>query len=195
MSPVVVLVCGVMLTIGTTLALLRAERGPSMLDRVVALDVVTAAVLATVALISALQRRSDLLPVLVVLSLVGFIGSVTIARFAATESDEERRMLTREEARALRAEQRAAELAAAEAEHVIGLRRAARDEAAARGEAGARGEDPLGSPVQNQPGDRRERRAPALAPASGTPRRSFLNRLVRKRRPFGDDAHGGGAAQ
>lgn len=189
MSPVVVLVCGVMLTIGTTLALLRAERGPSMLDRVVALDVVTAAVLATVALISALQRRSDLLPVLVVLSLVGFIGSVTIARFAATESDEERRMLTREEARALRAEQRAAELAAAEAEHVIGLRRAAQSEAAARGGG------PSGAPVQNPPGDRRERGATALAPASGTPRRSFLHRLVRKRRPFGDDAHGGGAAQ
>lgn len=117
--------CGVFLTIGAIFAFARVERGPSMLDRVVALDVVTAAVLATVALVSALTRRGDLVPVLVVLALVGFIGSVTIARFAATESDDERRILTREEAAEQEAARRAAEIADAEAAHASAQRASA----------------------------------------------------------------------
>lgn len=100
MSPVVVILAGVMLTIGAFCALVRAERGPSMLDRVVAVDVLVATVLASVVLVSAWYARSDLVPVLVVLALMGFVGSVTIARFAATETDAERRILTREEAEA-----------------------------------------------------------------------------------------------
>lgn len=107
MSPVVLAIAGAMISIGALFALFRAERGPSMLDRVVALDVVTAGVLATVAVVSAVTKRTDLVPVLVVLALVGFIGSVTIARFAAAESDDDRRILTREEAREALARERA----------------------------------------------------------------------------------------
>lgn len=116
MSHAVVIICGVMLCIGAVCALTRAERGPSMLDRVVAVDVVVATVLGAVALVSAWTLRSDLVPVLVVLALVGFIGSVTVARFAAADRDEERRILTREEARAEKEARRQAELAEAEAE-------------------------------------------------------------------------------
>ncbi|PWD52481.1 pH regulation protein F [Serinibacter arcticus] len=99
-----------MLGIGAVCALVRAERGPSMLDRVVAVDVVVATVLGSVALVSAWTLRSDLVPVLVVLALVGFIGSVTVARFAAADRDEEKRILTREEAKAEREARRRAEL-------------------------------------------------------------------------------------
>lgn len=117
MNIVILIICGTMITAGAAFAFLRLERGPSMLDRVVALDVITAAVLATVALISAHTRRSDLVPVLLVLALVGFIGSVTIARFAATESDDERRILSRAEARALEEQERRRQLEEAENEH------------------------------------------------------------------------------
>src|SRR5699024_9366013 len=51
----------------------------------------------TVALIAAATKRGDLVPVLIVLALVGFIGSVSIARFAAAESAEEGRILTKDE--------------------------------------------------------------------------------------------------
>ncbi|GMA32751.1 monovalent cation/H+ antiporter complex subunit F [Litorihabitans aurantiacus] len=110
MNIVVVIVCGVMVTIGAVCAVVRAERGPSMLDRVVAVDVVVAGVLAAVALVSAWTLRTDLVPVLVVLALVGFLGSVTVARFAAADSDDDKRIMTREEAAAEQAARRRAEL-------------------------------------------------------------------------------------
>ncbi|PFG18600.1 monovalent cation/H+ antiporter complex subunit F [Serinibacter salmoneus] len=115
MNPVIVTICGVMLAIGAACVVARTERGQSMLDRVVAVDVIVAIVLASVALLSAYTMRIDVLPVLVVLALLGFVGSVTVSRFAAAESDEERRILTPEEAAAQRAErQRLAELDIAE---------------------------------------------------------------------------------
>ena len=110
MNHAVVIACAVMLCIGAVCAMFRAERGPRMLDRVVAVDVVVATVLGGVALISAWTLRTDLVPVLVVLALVGFIGSVTVARFAAADRDEERRILTREEAKAEQEARRQAEL-------------------------------------------------------------------------------------
>ena len=103
---VVVLVCAVLLTVGATLAVIRAERGPSMLDRTIALDIVVTTVIAGVALYAAVFRRADVVPLLVVLSLVGFVGSVTVARFAAVEPEGEGRVRTREEVAAEEAEKR-----------------------------------------------------------------------------------------
>ena len=60
-----------------------------------------------------------MVPVLVVLSLVGFVGSVTIARFAAVEPVGEGRVRTREEVAAEEAARREAE----EAELRAGLDR------------------------------------------------------------------------
>jgi multicomponent Na+:H+ antiporter subunit F len=99
--------CLVAVALAALVSLARMEKGPTMLDRVVALDVVTAAVLGSVALISARTGRTDLVPVLVVLSIVGFVGSVTIARFAAAEAPEEARILTKEELAEVLAHQRA----------------------------------------------------------------------------------------
>ncbi|RPF23409.1 monovalent cation/H+ antiporter complex subunit F [Myceligenerans xiligouense] len=75
----------VLLAVGAVLAVVRMERGPSMLDRTIAFDVVTTALVGAVAVEAALSRRVESVPILVVLSMVGFIGSVTIARFAAEE--------------------------------------------------------------------------------------------------------------
>jgi multicomponent Na+:H+ antiporter subunit F len=94
---VVVIICGVLLTIGAVLAVIRAEKGPSMLDRTVALDIVVTTMIAAVAVYAAVERRTDVVPILVVLSLVGFVGSVTIARFASVEPEGEGRVRTREE--------------------------------------------------------------------------------------------------
>jgi len=103
---VVVLVCAVLLTTGATLAVVRAEKGPSMLDRTVALDIVVTTMIAGLALYAAYFRRADVVPLLVVLSLVGFVGSVTVARFAAVEPEGEGRVRTREEVAAEEAEKR-----------------------------------------------------------------------------------------
>jgi multicomponent Na+:H+ antiporter subunit F len=68
-----------------------------MLDRTIALDIVVTVVVAAVALYASVERRTDVVPILVVLSLVGFVGSVTIARFASVEPEGEGRVRTREE--------------------------------------------------------------------------------------------------
>lgn len=100
---VVVLVSAAMLLVGVVLVVRRVELGPSVLDRVVALDVLVSTLLAGFALYAAWTDRTDLLPIMVVLSLVGFVGAVTVARFVAVESEDEGRILTREEAAGPRA--------------------------------------------------------------------------------------------
>ncbi|MFE4464680.1 monovalent cation/H+ antiporter complex subunit F [Oerskovia sp. NPDC056781] len=106
---VVVLICAVLLASAATLAVVRAEKGPSMLDRTIALDVFTTTLVGTIALEAAWSRRTETIPILVVLSLVGFVGSVTIARFASVEPEGEGRIKTREEIAAEEAERLAAE--------------------------------------------------------------------------------------
>ena len=77
----VVYVAGGILAIAVLLALYRAVRGPSILDRVLAHDVVLAVVGAGLVRNMVVGRHLDNLVLLVTISLIGFIGSVTVARF------------------------------------------------------------------------------------------------------------------
>jgi multicomponent Na+:H+ antiporter subunit F len=77
----VVYVTGGILATAAALALYRAARGPSILDRVLALDVVLSIIGAALVLNMVVNRHLDNLILLVVVSLIGFIGSVTVARF------------------------------------------------------------------------------------------------------------------
>lgn len=106
MNDVVVAVCAALLVTGAVLAVVRAEKGPSILDRTIALDIVLTIMIAAGALYASLERRTDIVPILVVLSLVGFVGSVTVARFASIEPPGEGRVRTREEIAAEEAERR-----------------------------------------------------------------------------------------
>jgi multicomponent Na+:H+ antiporter subunit F len=80
MNAVIYLVGGI-LSVAAALALYRAVRGPSILDRVLALDVVLAIIGASLVLNMIVNRHLDNLILLVAVSLIGFIGSVTVARF------------------------------------------------------------------------------------------------------------------
>lgn len=116
----VVLLCGALLGAAAVLALVRAEKGPSILDRTLALDILTGVLVGAIALEAAWSRRVDTVPILVVLSLVGFVASVTVARFASVEPEGEGRILTREELAALerdRIQAEADERAATDEEH------------------------------------------------------------------------------
>lgn len=84
-SPVVIIICGVLLTAAALTVLIRAERGPSTLDRIISIDGLVAVVIAMLAIYSAWTGRTDLVVILVVLASVGFVGSVTLARFAASD--------------------------------------------------------------------------------------------------------------
>lgn len=98
MNPVVMIICAALLVAAAVITLFRVERGPSMLDRIVALDVLVSCLIGGLALVSLWSGRTDLVLVLTVLALVGFVGSVTLARFAAVEPEDERRILTPREA-------------------------------------------------------------------------------------------------
>ena len=66
---------------GALLALVRLARGPSLLDRVVATDTLLVIISAGLAVYAALARDPTLVPVLVVVSLLAFVGSVSVARY------------------------------------------------------------------------------------------------------------------
>jgi multicomponent Na+:H+ antiporter subunit F len=84
---VVLAVCVGILAVAALLLVARISLGPTMLDRVVALDVLVAVVICGLALEAAVHRHTTTLPILVVLSLLGFVGSVSIARFSPGSDD------------------------------------------------------------------------------------------------------------
>ncbi|WP_159796165.1 monovalent cation/H+ antiporter complex subunit F [Puerhibacterium puerhi] len=86
---VAVFVATGLLAVAALLAVVRIERGPSMLDRSIAFDVLTSVLVGAIAVEAAWSRRTETIPILVVLSLVGFVGSVAIARFASVEPEGE----------------------------------------------------------------------------------------------------------
>lgn len=96
-------VCGAMLLISALLVLFRIAKGPTTLDRMVSVDVMTSIMLGALALMAASTRRADLLVIFVVVSIVGFLGSVSIARATRTDKPEMRRILSLEEDKALAA--------------------------------------------------------------------------------------------
>jgi multicomponent Na+:H+ antiporter subunit F len=66
---------------GALLALVRLALGPSLLDRVVATDTLLVIISAGLAVYAALERDPTVVPVLVVVALLAFVGSVSIARY------------------------------------------------------------------------------------------------------------------
>ncbi|MGY1639509.1 monovalent cation/H+ antiporter complex subunit F [Geodermatophilus sp. SYSU D00703] len=66
---------------GAVLTLVRLALGPSLLDRVVATDTLLVIVSAGLAVYAALERNASVVPVLVVVSLLAFVGTVSIARY------------------------------------------------------------------------------------------------------------------
>jgi multicomponent Na+:H+ antiporter subunit F len=85
----VLVVCVGMLGVAALLVVVRISLGPTMLDRVVALDVLVAVIICGLALEAAVHRHTSTLPILVVLSLLGFVSSVSIARFTTGSDDVE----------------------------------------------------------------------------------------------------------
>lgn len=79
---VVAAVVAVALSAAVALTLTRIIRGPTTLDRIVGVDVLLAITVCAIAAEAAYTRDATSLPILVVLSILGFIGSVAVARFA-----------------------------------------------------------------------------------------------------------------
>jgi multicomponent Na+:H+ antiporter subunit F len=78
---VLVAAAAVTLAVSGGCAVFRVARGPSILDRVLAVDVLLAVIGGGLVMDMVLGRHLDHLVLLIVVSVVGFLGSVTVARF------------------------------------------------------------------------------------------------------------------
>ncbi|MBH0118290.1 monovalent cation/H+ antiporter complex subunit F [Rhodococcus sp. NPDC003382] len=74
-------VSGVLLLISALLTTLRVLAGPTSLDRLVAVDAILAIAMCGLALWAVYTRDTTIAPAIVALALVGFLGSVSVARF------------------------------------------------------------------------------------------------------------------
>jgi multicomponent Na+:H+ antiporter subunit F len=80
---VVLIIAGTMLFVAATLTLVRIVRGPGPADRVVATDVLITTVAGSLAVEAAINHHSNTISVILVLSLLAFAGTVSMARFVA----------------------------------------------------------------------------------------------------------------
>ncbi len=88
MKEVVLVVTAVILSLAAAGAIVRIAIGPSLLDRVLASDVLLAILGAALAIDMALNKHLNNLMLLVALAVIGFIGSVTVARFVAERTEQ-----------------------------------------------------------------------------------------------------------
>jgi multicomponent Na+:H+ antiporter subunit F len=75
------LAAGVMFGVGAIAAIVRVIRGPSILDRALATDVLLAIAMCALGTEMAINRHTDTHIVLLVLALFAILGSIAIARF------------------------------------------------------------------------------------------------------------------
>jgi multicomponent Na+:H+ antiporter subunit F len=73
----------VLLSIGALLALVRVVRGPSILDRMIASDVLLTTLLLAVGSEMVYSGHTRTLPVLLVLATTAIFATVTVARYVA----------------------------------------------------------------------------------------------------------------
>lgn len=72
----------IMVVASLAIAFIRLARGPTLADRVVALDMMTVTLIAVCAVLAISTGVIALLDVALVLALVGFLATVALARYA-----------------------------------------------------------------------------------------------------------------
>ncbi len=75
-----IVVAVLLLCAAVLLTVVRLLRGPRTLDRIVALDVFVVLLVVAAALYTAFYRDGSNIPLLVAVALIGFVGSVAVAR-------------------------------------------------------------------------------------------------------------------
>lgn len=78
---VVLVLAGVLFTAAALVGLYRLSKGPTTLDRAVGSDLMLGVLVAGLAIEAEVNRHATSLPLMLVLTLVGFAGPVAIARY------------------------------------------------------------------------------------------------------------------
>lgn len=76
----------ILVILGVFAAFIRLAKGPSLPDRVVALDMMTVLIVAFCGLYALSSKDSAFIDVAIVLALVGFLATVALARFVERRS-------------------------------------------------------------------------------------------------------------
>lgn len=87
--PLLVNLVFAMLTAALVCAFVRLVRGPTLPDRVVALDLISAVVVGIAALYAIVTDQPVLLDVAIVLALVAFLGTVAFAQYIEKRARDE----------------------------------------------------------------------------------------------------------
>lgn len=84
---VVFAVAGLLLLAAAALTLYRVLAGPNTLDRLVGVDTLVAMAMAGLTVWACYSRDTAVVPAIVALSLVGFLGSASVARFRVRDDE------------------------------------------------------------------------------------------------------------
>ena len=88
-APTAAFIALAMLSVALLLAFVRLARGPSLPDRVIALDLISILAAAIAATYAIAARQAVFLDVAIVLALISFIGTVAFARFVERQGSNE----------------------------------------------------------------------------------------------------------
>ncbi|MGO1412356.1 MAG: monovalent cation/H+ antiporter complex subunit F [Microbacterium sp.] len=80
---ILVTAIAVVFATGAVLTIIRMVKGPSILDRALASDVLLTMVLCLLGAEAAINRRTDTLPIMLMIAATGVLGTVAVARFVA----------------------------------------------------------------------------------------------------------------
>jgi multicomponent Na+:H+ antiporter subunit F len=83
MTGVLVTIIAVVFAAAAAIALVRLVRGPSILDRAVASDVLLTEVMCLIGAEMVINRHTDTLPIMLIIAAIGVFGTVAVARFVA----------------------------------------------------------------------------------------------------------------
>jgi len=78
-------VVGVLFAFAALASVLRIVRGPSILDRMIASDMLLTTLICVLAADMVLENHTRTLPVIIVLALTAVFGSITVARYVSRQ--------------------------------------------------------------------------------------------------------------
>jgi multicomponent Na+:H+ antiporter subunit F len=78
-------VASILLAVGTGLTFIRLAKGPTLPDRVIAIDLIGVLLVCLLVIVAGATKQQALLDVAMVVALISFVGTVAYARYIERE--------------------------------------------------------------------------------------------------------------
>lgn len=83
MMQIVFIVVGIMFSVAALLSAYRIVRGPTILDRMIASDMLMTTLVCVVGVTMVYNDDTTLLPIMLVLAMIGFLAAVAVSRYVS----------------------------------------------------------------------------------------------------------------